>query len=204
MKPIVLIDFTKQSDDELSISSQHIIDCMTGNTNYPGPIPSLEATKTSKGEFDTSLAAAQFGGIEKTAAKNLKRTALEENLKTLGLYVQMNCKNNLSILLSSGFSAKRNSEHIGVLDKPKNFRVEQGPFQGSLKLTVNAVKGANIYVYQMTEAPVTPQSQWTIKLGKKSIIIEGLIPGKEYAFRVAAKGTAEGEVYSDIITHFVA
>jgi hypothetical protein len=204
MKPIVLVDFSKQSDDELITNTEHIINSMKDNLNYPSPIPAVDVIITLKVEFSNAVVSAKFGGINLTAAKNQKRKALEEALKTLGLYVQINCKNDVSILLSSGFTAKKDPEPIGILAKPANFRVEQGPNAGSLKLSLDAIKGANVYIYQMTNAPVTDQSKWEIKVGKRNIIFNGLTQGKEYAFKVAGKGAVDEEVYSDVITHFVA
>ncbi len=204
MKVDVLIDFSKFSDDELAIEAQHIIDKMTGNTNFPSSVPSVDEVATAKGEFVTALAACNDGGKSATLVKNQKRTVLIELLRALGLFVQVNCNNDLNIALSSGFKTKKDKEPRGVLPKVQNVKVEPGPYPGSLKVSVDAVKGAIIYVYEWALAPVNEQTAWAYELGKTSMIIKNLIQGREYAVRVAAKGSVEGKVFSDVIIRFAA
>jgi len=99
---------------------------------------------------------------------------------------------------------KREPESKGILPKPAEFKVVAGPFSGSLKASLEAIDGADVYIFMVAEAPITDQSQWRVIVGKRKIIIRDLIPGKQYGIKVAAKGTAEDEVFSDIILHFVA
>ncbi len=204
MKIKAIISFSKLSDDEFNTESQTIIVKMTGNVNYPDPTPSIEEVSTARSEYDASLAAAKSGGREQTAIKNQKRKILEDLLGKLGLYVELNCKNDLSILFSSGYKAKKDSEPIGVLDEPSNFRVVNGVNSGTIKLSLDPIKGADVYFYQWAPVPVNGDTIWESELGKTSITIKGLIPGKEYAFRVCGKGAAEEKVFSDIITRFIA
>lgn len=203
MKPIVVFDASKYSDDKINMFAIHVIDCMTDNPNYPDSLPLLTDVSTARTKFEKSAADALNGGHLDIVKKNGYRKTLEEKLKILQLHVQMNCKNDLSILLSSGFDSKRESSPIGILPKPSNVKVVPGPFSGSIKLSLDPIDGAHTYVYKITEMPVTEQSNWEIYLGKKSKIIKDLVPGKQYAFQVAGKGSADDEVYSDIISFYV-
>lgn len=204
MKVNILIDFSKYSDDELSTESKHILDKMTGNTNFPDATPTPAQLKTAHDEFVTSNAACADGGKNTVLVKNQRRTALESTLRLLGLYVQAHCNNDLNIALSSGFKTKKEGERYTVLDKPQNFTVKTGPMPGSIKLSVDTVKGASIYLYEWTQVPVTAQTVWEFELGKTSMLIKNLVQGKEYAFRVAGKGAPNEKVFSDTVTHFVA
>ena len=200
----VLIDFSKFTDDELATESQHICVKMTGNTNFSETVPTVAEVATAKDEFVSALAACKDGGKNATLVKNQKRVVLVQLLRALGLYVQANCNNDLNIALSSGFKTRKEKESFGVLPKVQNVRVEPGPYPGSLKVSVDAVKGAIIYIYEWAQAPVTEQTAWQYELGKSSMIIKNLVQGSQYAVRVAAKGSVEGKVFSDVIIHFAA
>lgn len=203
MKVKVLIDYSKYSDEELVIEAQHVEDRMTGNTNFPEPVAPLTKMTAAKEDFITKLAASKNGGTDRTLPKNQARIALIDALRDLGFYVQLNCKNDLSIAQGTGFGTRKEKEIYGVLPKPR-VKAEPGQFPGSIKVTVDAVKGASNYIYEWAQTPVNGQTIWEYDLSKTSMVIKNLELGKEYAFRVAAKGSAEGKVFSDIITHYVA
>ena len=204
MKPKVITGFIRLSDDEFNTFAQHIIDSITGNKNYLTPTPTLAAITTARTEFNTALAAMRNGGKGNTVVKNQKRATLEELLGALSLYIQMNCKNDMGILLSSGFNARKESDPVGILLKPENFKVQIGPNSGSIKLSVNKITGANAYIYKWALTPITEQTAWETEVSSSTVTIKNLTLGKEYAFKVAGKGAADEVVYSDIITHYVA
>lgn len=203
MKVNVLVDFSKCSDEELVIEAQHIEDKMTGNVNFPAPVAPLTKMVAAKGDFIIKVAACNDGGTDRTLPKNQARETLINALRDLGFYVQVNCKNDLSIAQSTGFGTRREKEAYGILPKPR-VKAEPGPFSGSIKVMVDAVKGASVYIYEWAQTPVNGQTHWEYDLSNTSIIIRNLELGKEYAFRVAAKGSAQGKVFSDIITHYIA
>jgi len=203
MKVNIIVDYSKFSDDELVIEAQYVENKMEGNVNFPGPVAPLTKMVAAKEDFMTKLAACKGGGTETTLLKKQAREILIDTLRDLGFYVQVNCKNDLNIAHSSGFKTRREKESYGLLPKTR-VKVEQGPFPGSIKVTVEAVKGATMYIYEWAQTPVNGLTHWEYDLGSTSIIIKNLEQGKEYAFRVAAKGSAQGKVFSDAITHYVA
>jgi hypothetical protein len=199
----VISGFSKLRDDDLDTKAQFIIDKMTNNPNYPAPIPDIAALTNAKNEYVVALTDKETGGKEKTAIKNQKRTNLETILGQLALYVQQNCQNDLAILLSSGFDAAKPKEKIGLLEKPQNLKAEDGPNAGTIKLSVKSVKGADSYLFECTEAPVSNDSVWTAKPSSKAnYIFEGLTSGKQYAFRVAGVGSDPTLVYSDVVLRY--
>ena len=205
MKITVLIDYSRYSDPDLSAETKNIIRLLTGNTYFQQPEPTIELLTTTHAAFENSLEKALSGGPRDVHLKNENRVALLAVLRSLGQYIQANCNDNADAVLSAGYKLKKEKSAIGILDKPENFSVTPGPNSGSLKLKVKAVRGAESYIFQYALTPVTAETIWITKVsGKSSIIISGLTPGKEYAFRVAGKGAADEEVYSDVITHFVA
>ena len=199
----VKVGFSKLRDDDLDTVSAAIIKNMTGNTNYPTPVPTLAVVQTALTGYDLALTAAANGGLDKTAIKDQKRSDLEALLKQLGTYVQLNCKNDLVILLSSGFEAGKAATPVGMLTKPENFKVENGPNSGTVKLSLDKIKGANSYVYEYAAVPITATSNWTVGVGTSTkFSIVGLTSGQQYAFRVAGIGADLTIVYSDVLSRF--
>ncbi|HEY4788146.1 MAG TPA: fibronectin type III domain-containing protein [Bacteroidales bacterium] len=204
MKVNILVNFSRHSDDKLSTESGEVIDGMTGNTNFPDAVPTVAQVTTARNDFLTAHLACANGGKRETLIKNQRRTVLESLLRTLGLYVEANCKDDPAIALSSGFKIKKVKESQLVLGKPQNVKAEPGPIPGSIKISVDPVKGAVKYLIEWALTPVNGETVWQFDLGKSGFIIRNLIQGKEYAFKVAAIGTPQEKVFSDIITHFVA
>jgi hypothetical protein len=200
----VISGFSKFRDDDLETKAQFIIDKMTNNAHYPNPVPNLSDVIHAKNEFTTALAEKETGGKEKTALKNQKRKALEVILGQLALYVQLNCQNDLAILLSSGFDARKPNEKVGILGKPENFKAEDGPNAGTVKLTIKSIENADSYLFECTETPITAESVWIGKASSKAnYIFEDLTSGKQYAFRVSGIGSDPTPVYSEVVLRYV-
>jgi hypothetical protein len=199
----IITGFARLRDDELDNRVQKIITSMTGNVNFATPAPPLSTVATALAEYQEALSQSKDGSKEKTAIKNQKRDALEKILNSLSLYVQANCQDNLAILLSSGYEARRPNTPIGILAKPQNFKVENGPNPGSLRLSVDKVIGADSYLFEYTTVPVNDATNWKVKAGTaRTFTIEGLSSGQQYAFRIAGVSSDPTLVYSDIINRF--
>lgn len=207
----IIVGFSRLTDNALIDKCQHIITSMTANVNYtapnPAPInPTIATLTTNRTNFVQAKADSNDGkaGIEKTAAKNAKRKILIDSLVLLGGFVQINCQNNVSIALSSGFDIRQSSQPIGQLPKPDNFKAELKGNPGSMHLSCNSVKGADSYVFEYTPFPSPPNAVWASKPSSKaSVEVAGLNLGMQYSFRVAGIGAFDVLIYSDVITRFV-
>jgi hypothetical protein len=199
----VIVGFSGLRDDDLDTKASSVIKAMTGNINYTTPVPTLAIMQTTLTAYEVALTASANGNPEKTAVKDQKRRDLEAVLKQLGTYVQLNCKNDLGILLSSGFDAGKNATPVGILPKPENFKVENGPNAGTAKLSLDKIRGASSYRFEFVSSPVTGASVWAVNVGTaRTNIVDGLISGQQYAFRVAGIGADPTVVYSDVLTRF--
>jgi hypothetical protein len=207
MKITIIISFQKLSDEELLLYGRKIVKDMTGNTNFAEPKPALTEVTTSLNAFGTSLENHRPGDEPTTSLKNECRADVEEKLKLLGLYVQINCKNNMTIALSSGFKVKRAGQTIGEFPPPTDITITNAETSGILNIEVKlpkGTKGAKVFVYEHTEAPVTDKSVWKTELGNRKIALRDLVPGTQQAIRVAIKGAAENLNFSKIMYHYVA
>ncbi|HEX3024969.1 MAG TPA: fibronectin type III domain-containing protein [Chitinophagaceae bacterium] len=200
----VLIGFSNYKDTDFDQKAQHILQSMTGNANFPTPVPTLSEVQTGITNYSASLAKAVDGSKQDTVLKNQARTALEELLHNLGMYVQLNSKNDPAIMLSSGFDVSKIPTPVGILPKPDGFSVTPSASKGNVDLYVHAIYGAKSYQYEYAETPITSNNGWHVVTNTATeVTINNLQSGKEYAFRVAGIGADPTRTYSDVITSFV-
>jgi len=200
----IIISFTKLRDDDLDTKSLVIINSLTGNANFPTPQPSLADRAASRNAYINALSANETGGKQQTLVKNEARKDLEAKLRLLGLYVQANCSNNEVIAQGSGFDIQKSRTPTGILERPTNFKVENGPASGTLIASSDKIDGAKTYVYQITTAPVSDNSIWQTEYAStKTHMFIGLTPGTQYAVKMAGIGVEPMLIYSDILMRFV-
>ena len=197
--------FSSYTDSGIAEKAQHIVNSMSANPAYPAPVPALTDVQTVIASFTTALANLGTTGKQGTLLKDQLRDTLQQLLNSLALYVQATGGNDIVVLQGSGYDLQKGKgSPIGILPKPANFKVVPGPMPGSVKLSFDAIPGANTYLFQYAEAPVNGNTAWqNIYSGKSSYLIEDLTSGKQYAFRVCAIGTDPTLVFSDVITSFV-
>jgi hypothetical protein len=199
------ISFVSNDSDALLITDTNtILTALTGNASYPTPSPTLAAVTTALNDFIAALADAADGGMTLTAIKNDKRAALAALLRELANYVQVACKGDLTILLSSGFPIQKPQRSpIGVLPAPVNITVNLGVLSGELDAGMPPVFGAAIYNWRLTasNAPtVVVQSAQTTAAGNT---FTGLTPGVIYNVEVNAVGSAGPSDWSSPISKMV-
>lgn len=201
----VIISFAKLRDDELHTRAHSIIEKMTNNPNFLTPFPAIADVATAYEAYSEALEQGQNGGKDKTVVKNARRKTLEELLRALGLYIQVHCKNDVSIVLGAGFDACKapTPKEMVPLGRPVNFTLENGAYPGSMIVSVDKIPGAGSYQFEYAAMPVTEASQWTrASLTARIYTFDGLTSGQLYAFRVTGVGIDVTPVYSDVITRY--
>lgn len=203
-KITILRSFKRYKENELNVKTSAIIRSLSENPHFPNPQPSLEEINQSRMAFVDALVASKTGSKQATLHKKDCRSILEKQLELLGLYVNMNCLDNEVIAKSSGFEIKKKGKPVGILAKPSNLIVVNGPVKGTLIANIDRINRAKSYIYQITTAPVTETSIWeTHIISRKKIIFENLVSGTEYAIKVAAVGKEPILVYSDVVFSYV-
>jgi hypothetical protein len=192
---------TTDSDPQLIVDTNTINTGLTGNVSYPTPSPTLAAIQTALGDFSTALANAADGGITLTSIKNDKRAALAALLRELASYVQVACKGDLTILLSSGFPIQKPTRSpIGVLPAPTNMTVSLGARTGELDAAMPPVFGAAIYNWKLTAANAPTVILQTAQTTAASNSFTGLTPGVIYDIQANAVGSAGPSDWSDPVS----
>jgi hypothetical protein len=198
----VSLGFAKLSDTELDNFAQSVIDALTGNATYPSPPVTLANRQAATDDFTTKLAAAQSGGPADTAAKNNSRQTLVGMLRQLAAYVQINCNNDMALLLGSGFQAQNVNNAQVPLTQPEGLVIKNGT-SGQLVTKVNPVKNTSMYEGRAK----VEGGDWSPSVftgDSQHIIFDGLTPGKTYTIQVRALGGLTGQSdWSDPSSHMV-
>ncbi len=201
---IISLGFAKLADANLVRKVDSIIDNMTDNENFPTPSPEISVVKTAAGAFQEALALAVGGGILKTAEKNAAREMLLSLLRNLALYVQQYCKDDLAILLSSGFDARKSPAPVGTLPAPVGATLVNSPLSGVLDFRAKPVPNASAYEGQRT-TDVNKDDAWE-NVGvftSARFTLADLKPGTIHWARSRAVGSAGPGAWSDAVSAMV-
>jgi hypothetical protein len=194
----------RYTDADLNVKAGHIVTSMTDNANFQNPNPALEVVSTANTDYKEGLDKSQSGNKSDTVNKNNLRATLVLLLQQLADFVQTASGGDEAIILTSGFDVTKKPSTVGVLDKPDNFKIVMGANKGSVVASCDVVNHAQFYEFEYVEGTPTASSVW-IKLTstKHKLLIENLVSGKEYTFRVAGAGSDLSRVWSNTITTFV-
>ncbi len=197
----VALSFMKLSDAKLVIFADHVITCLTGNSEYPTPNPPLSIVQTALTEFQEKLAEAVGGGVVRTAHKNAAREALLTKLRSLALYVQEECGGELPRLLTAGYEATKTPAPAGILPAPEGVTLTQGTLSGSLNLRGSAPDNAASFEMQTTTQIANPASWATAgQATAPRMTLDGLTPGTTYWSRMRAIGSAGPGAWSEPVS----
>jgi len=196
----ISLSFAKLPDMEVDNFAQGVVDGMTGNAAYPAPPVTMANLQTAKNDFTAKIAAAQTGGPPDTAAKNNSRQTLLGLLRQLASYVQINCNNDMALLLSSGFQAMSTNRAQSPLEQPQSPVIKNGS-SGQLVASVSPVKNTSMYEGRIKG----PAGDWMPSVftgDSQHITFDGLTPGTNYTVQVRALGGSTGQSdWSDPSSH---
>jgi hypothetical protein len=180
-----------QSAERLITTAGAIITGLTGNPAYPSPPVDLKTVQAAVDDLSAALAAQLNGGPAATADKKNKQAALIGLLRRLRPYVEDNCGNDLSVLLSSGFQAAVTTR---VRSPLANSSILSIGFGNSTELVLKVTPIAHARCYEVRSAAVCAENTpgpWQAAgmfTNSRSMTIEGLTPGTTYMFQVRAIG----------------
>jgi hypothetical protein len=198
-----LINFSILNDGNFLAKAQNIRTSMTGNTDFPDPVPSLGTIGDAIDDYAAALVKAGTGNRSDVADKNAKRKILTDLLRSLAAYVTSIANGDRSKLLTTGFDVSKEKEPV-VITKPENITVNNGANSGVLLVSVKRVKGAASYVHEYATPEAMATDSWVSTTTSKSkITFSELEAGKIYYCRIAAVGSKGQIVYSDPIARMV-
>ena len=172
---------------------------------FPTPPVTAVELGASNLAFTASLVELVNGGKLATARKNACRLTLVDQLKKLAYYVQIQCGNDLALLLSSGFDSVSTNRARTQLPQPAIIRIENG-MSGQTVLAAEA--NPNVRSWQAEYALIAEDGSYGSWIAaapgtdSRHILAENLIPGRMYAFRLRSIGGATGcSDWSNTVTH---
>jgi hypothetical protein len=197
--------YDRASDAEVISRATAVLTGLTGNSNFANPPVDLATLKANIDHLSTLVAESQDGSKKVIAEKNKQRMVVIKNLRLLGRYVEVTCKEDMAIFKSSGLEPASNVKAPPQpLPTPSIRRVDHGATSGQLLVKVNAVRGAK--TYDLRHAAVIsngPPPAWTtepLPTVKAPFAVNGLTPGTTYAFQVRARGPLGYTDWSDSVT----
>src|SRR3989442_1163339 len=101
IKPLESYD--RVSDEEVIRRAAGALTGLTGNTNFVNPPVDLATLKNTIDSFSSLVSESQDGSKKVIAEKKKQRIVLTKQLRLLGRYVEVTCKEDMAIFKSSGF-----------------------------------------------------------------------------------------------------
>jgi hypothetical protein len=181
-KCTVALFLSRKSIPQLIQDAKSYVDQMTGNANFPNPVPSLASVTTLINNLEAAYTLNQTRAMGANANMRYEAGVLKLSLKALGIYVEFTGNQSpdhaQDIIQSSGMRLKKVS-----IKPPRVFSVKPGPVPGSVKLDTKAVKRGS-YNYQATTTPNDPNSWKELYQGTRvKFQATGLKSGNTYSFR---------------------
>ena len=163
-----LAGFGNRKDNSVLIEVDVILSAMTGNPNFPDPVPSLTDVEMVYNDFVKYLvcAASSNGRIDK-ALKRERKAQLAQLMGELAGYVNYKAKGELSILYSSGFRVFKERKKGTAPGIPTGCRLSDGRVTGETRLDFQSLGRDMTYEYtyaiwtSMEEVqPDSPKLDW--------------------------------------------
>jgi hypothetical protein len=196
-KTVVVLKQSRLSIPEKVEKGRFIITSMTGNANFPVPIPDLTIIAGQINDLETASIAAAGGDVDETANMHAKEHLLDLSLKSLSAYVESianaNPVNAEAITLSAGMEVKSGGTRASV-----DFEVEPTGNPGEVRLSTKSSPRAT-FIFQMTTDPVNENSWIPIGQSTRAKMVKGgLLSGVRYYFRVAMIDKNGQNPWSDV------
>ena len=193
---------TIKNERDLATLCQRVIEKMENNPVFPNLPPALADLKKVLPEYQASLVKAKSRDKEMVAIKNDKKAIVLALLEELADYVNVTCKGDRTLILSSGFDVtdEQSSRPATAIE---TLEVELGE-PGEATLRVKKATGVVAYVHQYTTEPPGLNTVWVREessIGEHTF--KGLASDKRYWFRVLAIGRKGQKAYSPVISRSI-
>src|ERR1044071_1950036 len=99
-------NFHRTLPAELLALGHAVLTGLTGNGNFPNLPVSLEDLKALLDAYSASIVEAQDGGKKAIALRNQLGENLIRMLQAIAAYVELNCKDDINIFLTSGLQPR--------------------------------------------------------------------------------------------------
>ena len=199
----VMLDVSRLTAADFLARVNAVFAGMNGNPAYPNPPIPMPVFRTAIDEYFAAITAALDGGARAIGQRNTLGEALRRMLRQLANYVEANCKDDMTMFLSSGFLAV-SSTRTKTNPLTESIRYIENGISGEFIVTL--VKVPDAVSYELRWAPVASggsPGDWTnlpIAAIRPATSVTGLIPGTTYVFEARALTRSGLTEWSDSIT----
>ena len=203
-KPKVVLNLKALSISDKLELARAVVKALTGNPDFEKPLPTLTEVTAGTDALDkayTDARALRQSASSATALQYQLEEALDMLLTALGAYVEAMSKGDEAKIRSAGFSVRPPSAPLGLVALPLSLVATPGVMKGTITLKWRSVRGAAAYVVQIT-TDINDTESWkqVAIVTKTRALAEGLQPGVQYWFQVAATGASGQGPWSDPAT----
>jgi hypothetical protein len=198
----------KALPEQIVSLGQALLKGLTGNSNFTNLPVDLNIFKADLDAYGVSIADAKDGGKKAISLRNKQGESVIRTIKQLSTYVELNCKDDMNIFLSSGFQPRSSMRTSAQpLDQPMIQSIDQGP-TGQLLVSITPVRKAKSYElrFGIAGSGGAAPAAWSTLMApnaRTAVSISGLTPGTTYAVQVRAYGQLGYTEYSDSATRMV-
>ena len=202
------LNFQKLLPEQVLSQGQALWKGLNGNSNYTRLPVDLDVVKADLDSYAAAIVDAKDGGKKAITLRDKQGEVVIRTIKALASYVELNCKDDMNIFLSSGLQPRSTVRTPPQpLDQPMILNIGQGT-SGQLLASVKPVRKAKHYElrYGQAGAGGAAPAVWStlvVPNVKAAIPIDGLTPGTTYAVQVRAYGQLGYTEYSDSATRMV-
>ena len=206
----VRLELSPRTDSNLTAFGEANDAAMTGNPNFPNPVPSMAIFRAKLSEFEDLQGQLENLRVQVknlTEQKDRVRAEFQALFTQRGQYVEMASNGDPDIIATSGLPLRRPPTPVGQLPWPEALKVEQSQVVGELIVRWASVNAAKGYLLQCAEVVADKPREWVNAYtgGKFTSSQKSLTPGKTYDFRVAALGGSTGQSeFSPVVSRMAA
>jgi hypothetical protein len=145
-----VLDLRKFTPVVVLSTSTHIFTEIYNNPNYtppqaPAPPVDPATLKSANDALSSAIAAAVDGGKKAIAQMKAQKEVVVKLLTQLAHFAEANCKDDMTIFLSSGFTARPSSRTVTPPVSESIRKIEPGPNSGQMVVTLMKYPGAASY-----------------------------------------------------------
>ena len=185
----VLLDFTRTTAAEFLARANAVYAGLNFNPAYPNPPIPMPVFRTAIDDYSAAVTAAFDGGAKAIAHRNALGETLRKMLRQLAHYVEANCNDDMTTLLSSGFQAVSNAR---TRVQPVSESIRKIVPGASGEFLVGLVPAPRAVSYELRWAAIVSGGSpgaWTnqpVVQIREPLSVPGLAPGTAYSFQARA------------------
>jgi hypothetical protein len=165
---------------------------MTGNANFPAPVPALADISAAITQLEIYYQTGLTGDHAAKALQKQQRKTVTDLMVQLMSYVQLTSGDSEEKARSSGIGLKRTPQPHNTIGQPQNVHAIPLPTAGEATVRWNGVPHRKSYlVYVTTDlADVSNRTKWTLlgTTGARSFVATGVAGGVKNAIFIIAVG----------------